>query len=51
MERADQAENESISRFRRFEAMWQVVADAVREADARRRLELALATLPVRPGR
>jgi hypothetical protein len=45
LERADQAEDESIRRFRRFEAMWQVVADAVREADAMRRLENALATL------
>lgn len=42
MESADQAENESIGRFRRFEALWRQVAEAIREADARARLERAL---------
>lgn len=45
MERADRAEDESIRRFRRFEALWATVAEAVREAEARRRLELALEAL------
>lgn len=45
MDRADQAEDESIRRFRRFEAMWRTVAEAVRQAEAMRRLELALEAL------
>lgn len=49
MERADRAEDESIRRFRRFEAMWRTVDEAVREAEARRRLELALEALARRP--
>ena len=48
MERADRAEDESIRRFRRFEAMWETVAEAVRQAEARRRLELALEALSPR---
>jgi hypothetical protein len=45
MEQADRAEEESIRRFRRFEAMWAVVAEAMREAEAQWRLEAALAGL------
>ena len=45
MEQADRAEDESIRRFRRFEAMWAVVAEAMREAEARGRLEAALDAL------
>jgi hypothetical protein len=45
MEQADRAEEESIRRFRRFEAMWAVVAEAMREAEARRRLDAALDVL------
>lgn len=45
MERADQAEEESIRRFRRAEAMWRTVAEAVREAEAMRRLDAALELL------
>lgn len=48
MEQADRAEEESIRRFRRFEAMWAVVAEAVREAEARGRLEAALEMLRAR---
>jgi hypothetical protein len=49
MDRPDQAEDESIRRFRHFEAMWRMVAEAVREAEARRRLEIALEVLARRP--
>jgi hypothetical protein len=51
MERADRAEEDSIRRFRGFEAMWRTVAEAVREAEARRRLELALEQLRARRAR
>jgi len=51
MERADRAEDESIRRFRGFEAMWRTVREAVREAEAMRRLEVALEQLGGRRAR
>lgn len=47
MDEADRAENAAITRFRRLERLLDDVREAASRADAARRLEWALARVPV----